>query len=112
MCTSNQYQYIVVWIHNIVYPMSEQVRLRWAALEGDIWTDIHSWKAQAWQMIVFVSSTFTDTTVERNILIEKILPALRKEYRKFGLDISVVDMRWGGRNAFLILNVFALIFRL
>jgi hypothetical protein len=48
---------------------------------------------------IFTSSTFTDTLVERNMLMEKIYPRLKtycKEYH--GLEFQVVDMRWGVRD--------------
>ena len=48
---------------------------------------------------IFTSSTFTDTRVERNMLMEKIYPRLKtycKEYHN--LEFQVVDMRWGVRD--------------
>ncbi len=48
---------------------------------------------------IFTSSTFTDTLVERNMLMEKIYPRLKtycKEYHN--LEFQVVDMRWGVRD--------------
>ncbi|CAI5452798.1 unnamed protein product [Caenorhabditis angaria] len=48
---------------------------------------------------VFTSSTFTDTTVERNALMEDIYPKLKEYCREtHGLDFQVVDMRWGVRD--------------
>ncbi|KAI6183553.1 DUF4062 domain-containing protein [Aphelenchoides bicaudatus] len=48
---------------------------------------------------VFTSSTFTDTTVERNALMEDVYPALKRYCREtHGLDFQVVDMRWGVRD--------------
>ncbi|VDM45229.1 unnamed protein product [Toxocara canis] len=48
---------------------------------------------------VFTSSTFTDTTVERNALMEDVYPALKEFCREtHGLDFQVVDMRWGVRD--------------
>ena len=44
---------------------------------------------------VFISSTFTDTHFERNILHEIILPDLQKKYREFGLQILFSDLRFG-----------------
>lgn len=50
-------------------------------------------------MRVFTSSTFTDTTVERNALMEDVYPALKRYCREtHGLDFQVVDMRWGVRD--------------
>uniref|UniRef100_A0A1I7RSF5 WD_REPEATS_REGION domain-containing protein n=1 Tax=Bursaphelenchus xylophilus TaxID=6326 RepID=A0A1I7RSF5_BURXY len=48
---------------------------------------------------VFTSSTFTDTMVERNALMEEVYPALKRYCREtHGLDFQVVDMRWGVRD--------------
>uniref|UniRef100_A0A914QX54 DUF4062 domain-containing protein n=1 Tax=Panagrolaimus davidi TaxID=227884 RepID=A0A914QX54_9BILA len=48
---------------------------------------------------VFTSSTFTDTTLERNALMEDVYPALKMYCREtHGLDFQVVDMRWGVRD--------------
>ncbi|ELU08907.1 hypothetical protein CAPTEDRAFT_127243, partial [Capitella teleta] len=45
---------------------------------------------------IFVSSTFTDTKEERNVLMEKVYPTISKFCRdKYGLEFQVVDMRWG-----------------
>ena len=49
-------------------------------------------------MMAFVSSTFTDTHAERNILLENVLPDLRDIARPYGIEINFVDMRWGVRN--------------
>ncbi len=38
---------------------------------------------------------FVDFNAERNILQEKAYPELRKYCSEFGLDLEVVDMRWG-----------------
>ncbi|XP_070534263.1 NACHT and WD repeat domain-containing protein 2-like [Ptychodera flava] len=48
---------------------------------------------------IFTSSTFTDTSVERNALMKDIYPKL-KDYckSKYGLEFQVVDMRWGVRD--------------
>lgn len=48
---------------------------------------------------LFISSTFTDMTLERNSLMERVYPRLKKYCReRFGLDFQVVDMRWGVRD--------------
>ncbi|KAI1720798.1 NACHT domain-containing protein [Ditylenchus destructor] len=48
---------------------------------------------------VFTSSTFTDTTLERNALMEDVYPDLKRYCREtHGLDFQVVDMRWGVRD--------------
>ena len=41
----------------------------------------------------------TDTTVERNLLIENYYPKLKEYCREqHGLEFQVVDMRWGVRD--------------
>ncbi|KAL3863458.1 hypothetical protein ACJMK2_005212 [Sinanodonta woodiana] len=47
---------------------------------------------------VFISSTFTDTTVERNFLMKNSMPRLRTFCQGAGLDFEVVDLRWGVRD--------------
>jgi tetratricopeptide (TPR) repeat protein len=44
---------------------------------------------------LFVSSTFRDMTNERDVIAQTILPQLRKYCVPRGVDISVVDLRWG-----------------
>ncbi|XP_076802555.1 NACHT domain- and WD repeat-containing protein 1-like isoform X2 [Clavelina lepadiformis] len=44
---------------------------------------------------IFLSSTFSDMAVERNLLLEKAYPALRSFCQRIGLDFQVMDMRWG-----------------
>ncbi|XP_022102527.1 NACHT domain- and WD repeat-containing protein 1-like [Acanthaster planci] len=48
---------------------------------------------------IFTSSTFTDTSVERNALMGETYPRL-KDYCKsrHGLEFQVIDMRWGVRD--------------
>lgn len=48
---------------------------------------------------LFISSTFTDMTLERNTLMERVYPRMKKYCReRHGLDFQVVDMRWGVRD--------------
>ncbi|KAI8121835.1 NACHT and WD repeat domain-containing protein 2 [Lucilia cuprina] len=48
---------------------------------------------------IFTSSTFTDTTMERNSLMAKCYPRIKDYCReKHGLEFQVVDMRWGVRD--------------
>jgi len=50
------------------------------------------------KLMVFVSSTFTDTLIERNIILEKILPQLKARARQHRVEVTFVDMRWGVRD--------------
>ena len=47
---------------------------------------------------VFLSSTFTDTHSERNVLLKKILKDLRALAEPHGIEVSFVDMRYGVRD--------------
>jgi len=48
---------------------------------------------------LFISSTFTDMTLERNTLMERAYPRMKKLCReRYSLDFQVVDMRWGVRD--------------
>ena len=44
-----------------------------------------------------LSSTFTDTASERNLLIADVVPYLRRFARKHNFDFRLVEMRWGIR---------------
>ena len=46
------------------------------------------------ELKVFVSSTFTDTHDERNILLAKVEPYLREKARPYGLAVTLVDLRY------------------
>ncbi|XP_032238906.2 NACHT domain- and WD repeat-containing protein 1 [Nematostella vectensis] len=46
---------------------------------------------------IFTSSTFTDTSVERNALMSRVYPRLQSFCRERGYDFQVVDLRWGIR---------------
>jgi WD40 repeat protein len=66
--------------------------------EFDVDTDYKLWRAPRWRLMIFVSSTFTDTQEERNVLLEKIQPKLRESAREHGIEVTLVDMRWGIRD--------------
>ncbi|PAA49519.1 hypothetical protein BOX15_Mlig013297g3 [Macrostomum lignano] len=45
---------------------------------------------------VFVSSTFSDMHIERNVLMQQVYPKLKQFCRdRYGLAFQLVDMRWG-----------------
>lgn len=44
---------------------------------------------------VFLSSTFADMQAERDYLVKKIFPAVRSEFRRRNVDLTVLDLRWG-----------------
>ncbi|KAM4738512.1 NACHT domain- and WD repeat-containing protein 1 [Anableps anableps] len=47
---------------------------------------------------VFISSTFTDMSSERKVLLEKAYPEVRSFCSSLGLVFEVVDLSWGIRN--------------
>lgn len=47
------------------------------------------------QVKIFLSSTFIDMQEERDYLIKKIFPAIKKECSLRGVDFVVLDLRWG-----------------
>jgi nephrocystin-3 len=44
---------------------------------------------------VFISSTFRDMQAERDLLIKKTFPELRRRCRERGVEFTEVDLRWG-----------------
>lgn len=44
---------------------------------------------------IFISSTFRDMQAERDLIQEKVLPAVREEAKKYGDNVGVIDLRWG-----------------
>ncbi|RYH15655.1 NACHT domain-containing protein [archaeon] len=73
---------------------------RKAVLRGAIY-DVNTtalWKTPTFKLLVFVSSTFTDTQLERNYLMDEHLFELREEGQQHGVSVIFVDMRWGIRD--------------
>ena len=66
-------------------------------LEGKVLSD-SAWTLPTKEITVFLSSTFTDMSVERDILMEDVYPYLREFCRRLGYNFSVADMRWGVRD--------------
>ena len=44
---------------------------------------------------VFLSSTFRDFAEERDLLVRKIFPELRRRCRERQVELVDVDLRWG-----------------
>ena len=44
---------------------------------------------------IFVSSTFRDMHYERDIIHERVTPALNHVARQYGESVSFCDLRWG-----------------
>eukprot|EP01033_Poteriospumella_lacustris_P013653 gene13653-9780_t len=78
--------------------MEETRRLlggEWAVIDSQskLWT-----MKEKRQLLIFVSSTFTDTHLERDILMEKIFPRLQGEAMKYDVSVAISDMRYGVRD--------------
>ena len=98
----------------VSYPLSEQApyvsddaamvtEMRLRVLQGHFLSpkgiDVsHFPGTPSFELLVFVSSTFTDTKHERNILQEKVAPQLRLHAREHGVGLTLVDFRWGIRD--------------
>eukprot|EP01042_Synura_sphagnicola_P000339 gene339-351_t len=73
---------------------SSDIRIR--VLRGAFCSEpIAQWIAPSWKLHIFVSSTFTDTHEERNLLMDRIYPRLSLQGFRRGIDVSFSDMRWG-----------------
>jgi len=44
---------------------------------------------------IFISSTFRDMQLERDILRDLVLPRVREFAAKYGNDVELIDLRWG-----------------
>ncbi|KAL3864387.1 hypothetical protein ACJMK2_006074 [Sinanodonta woodiana] len=71
------------------------VSASYMALHGNVNIDCPS---SAKIVRIFTSSTFTDTTNERNYLMEHAYPQLKSLCQQLGYEFQVVDMRWGIRD--------------
>ena len=76
-------------------------KTRFHVLHGNFtgYADVH-WDSPKFKITAIISSTFTDTHIERDIIINKILPWLRLLGRPYEIFFSFVDMRYG--NAYYI----------
>ena len=45
--------------------------------------------------VAFISSTFRDMQVDRDVLVKKVFPQLRKLCESRAVTWSEVDLRWG-----------------
>jgi hypothetical protein len=57
-----------------------------------------SWRPPRSKLIVYVSSAFTGTELERDALINEVLPKLRQRASPFDIEVSFVDMNYGLRD--------------
>ena len=59
---------------------------------------IFEWLPPSMKEMIFVSSTFTDTQCERDVLLKNVLPRLCARGRGHGIEVVFVDMRFGVKN--------------
>ena len=84
-------------LHNILEARKRVLSGDFGGL-GDDENKSISWKRYTWIINALVSSTFTDTTLERDFLMNELSPQLRRLGRSHGIDFTFVDMRWGVRD--------------
>ena len=58
-------------------------------------TDDAENSATSRQIRVFLSSTFRDFMEERDLLVKRVFPELRRKARERGVELVEVDLRWG-----------------
>ena len=72
-------------------------RMRMEVLKGSFASTTsfpgNEWKTPDFKLYVFVSSTFDDTQVERNIIQQKIAPYLRNIADEHAIQVIFMDMR-------------------
>jgi len=70
-----------------------------AILRGFVNANVRSYVIKVEKRIVsfLLSSTFTDTAWERNLLLEDVMPFLQNYARRRSFEIKLVEMRWGIR---------------
>ena len=81
-----------------IYEQDDPTALRVGVFFGKFMCSEHVfkiWKAPSRKFILFISSTFTDTKEERDILLKKILLELRIMGREQDIEVRFVDMRYG-----------------
>ena len=44
---------------------------------------------------LFISSTFNDMQIERDVLHQKVIPYIRRYASSLGESIRIIDLRWG-----------------
>ena len=60
--------------------------------------DCHSFSCSYEKGTEMSIEIFSDTSVERNTLMERVYPRLKSFCQERGYDFQVVDMRWGVRD--------------
>ncbi|XP_064598836.1 uncharacterized protein LOC135465527 [Liolophura sinensis] len=76
-------------------PLTKESQVRREILRGKLDLDCPS---NAKVVRIFTSSTFTDSSHERNALMARVYPKLKSLCQEAGYEFQVVDMRWGVRD--------------
>eukprot|EP00961_Rhodomonas_salina_P095586 1285673-Rhodomonas_salina.3 len=90
------------WAKRLEEELQENMKPRQKEeLEGFLrgYMDEESLKGVARKMVRYLlSSTFTDTSVERNLLMDDVTPFLQEYARRRGFECVTTEMRWGIRS--------------
>eukprot|EP01038_Epipyxis_sp_PR26KG_P005385 gene5385-7468_t len=60
-------------------------------------TEIMTWKSPTFKICCYISSTITDTQIERRIILDEVLFALRELAQPHEIEVVFVDLRFGIR---------------
>jgi hypothetical protein len=74
-----------------------EIEMRKHVLQGAFFSKtvhISAWKSPVFKLLAFISSTFTDTQLERDFIMDELLFYLREKARQFGIQVIFADMRW------------------
>jgi nephrocystin-3 len=66
-----------------------------SATEAPLLADSVDYDAPSRTVRIFISSTFRDFTQERDLLVRKVFPELRRRCRERQVELIDVDLRWG-----------------
>ena len=78
--------------------LEEISRIRLLILKGAFGLTDRDTRAPIYRMVIFVSSTFTDSQTERNYLMDELLFELREQAKEHRIDVIFVDLRTGVRD--------------
>lgn len=85
--------------HVEVREKARDVELDAQILRGDVRGDVLAKVLSVEKRIVsfLLSSTFTDTEWERNLVLDDVVPYLQEYARQHQFEVLLVEMRWGIR---------------
>ena len=74
------------------------LKAREDVLQGYFWehgNQVNIWKRPSWAILVFISSTLSDSYREREFLMKVLSAELQRMGRESNVSFMFVDMRWG-----------------